>query len=345
MPDCTIVCCAESSDPSWRWIEGPLAGRGLKFEFSRCQPRYSFEQNSRFNLARLRGSWDAVRKARRSGAKALVAHGPTLAAWCALFARVLGVRSPIIAHSFNFSTLPTAAKRWIFSKALSRVELFVVYSTMERDLYSRVFRLPPERFDVVLWGVRAPEVDQPLVRTEEDDYVCAIGGNARDYPTLIAAVQRLPHIRFVVVARPENFRGLDLPVNLTVRTNIPFGVAMNVLLHSRFMVLPLFSSEVPCGHVTLVAAMHLGKAFVITDSTGVRDYVRDGENALTVGAGRVEELVEAVKRLWADPALCVQLGNCGQRFASSECSEEQIVRHFLAWLRSNRPGLGHLDFS
>ena len=32
---------------------------------------------------------------------------------------------------------------------------------------------------------------------------------------------------------------------------------MSVLLHSRFMVLPLLTSDVPCGHVTLVAAMHL----------------------------------------------------------------------------------------
>ena len=38
---------------------------------------------------------------------------------------------------------------------------------------------------------------------------------------------------------------------------IPYPRAMNILQHSRFMVLPLKGSAVPCGHVTLVAAMLL----------------------------------------------------------------------------------------
>ena len=88
--------------------------------------------------------------------------------------------------------------------------------------------------------------------------------------------------------------------------NLPLGDAMNVLHHSRFMVLPLINSEVPCGHVTLVAAMHLGKALVITDSTGVSDYVRNGENALTGPTGSVEMLIAATKRLWENPMLCAR---------------------------------------
>ncbi len=40
----------------------------------------------------------------------------------------------------------------------------------------------------------------------------------------------------------------------------------------------------PCGHVTLVSAMHLGKAFVISNSSGVKDYVQHGENAIVCEA-------------------------------------------------------------
>ena len=148
-----------------------------------------------FNLARLFGSWEAVRGAQRRKARAIAAHGPALSAWCALFARVARIKIPIIAHSFNFTTLPRQLKRRAFSVTLSRVDRFVVYSTMERDLYAREFRIPPERFDVVLWGVRSPHVDIPESPLEQGSYVCAIGGNARDYRTLVEVARLLPHIR------------------------------------------------------------------------------------------------------------------------------------------------------
>src|SRR4249919_2148388 len=114
MSDTTIICCAEIEDPGWRWLETNLAVDGVRMEFSRCVPNYALEKRLPFNLARLRGSFEAVRLARRTGAKALVTHGPTIAAWCALFARALGVKVPIIAHSFNFTELPTGVKRAVF---------------------------------------------------------------------------------------------------------------------------------------------------------------------------------------------------------------------------------------
>lgn len=332
----TIVCCAEIPDEKWRWIEGPLADTGLNFEFARCIPRYSFERNGRLNLARIRGALEAVRLASRTSARAVVAHGPTVAAWCAIFARVFRLPAPIVAHSFNFTELPSRWKRYVFSRAFLKINRFIVFSTMERDIYAKTFSLPAERFDVVLWGVRTPRVDGAETAHDAGDYVCAIGGNARDYRTLLEAARQLPQIRFVLVVRPESLRGLTPSSNVLVHTNLPEGTTMNVLLHSKFMVLPLIGSEVPCGHVTLVSAMHLGKAFIITESSGVRDYVRNEENALTVALGSVESLVSAITRLWSDPTLCARLGDSGKAFARRRCTEEQIVEHFRGWLTSER---------
>jgi glycosyltransferase involved in cell wall biosynthesis len=332
----TVVCCAEIANERWRWIEEPLADTGLKFEFSRCIPKCFFEGRGAINLALVRGALHAVLTARRTHAKVLVTHGPTVAAWCAVFARVLRVPVPILAHVFNFTELPSGRKRRLFSWALSKVERFVVFSSVERDIYTRTFSLPADRFDIILWGVQPPRVEAPEVPHVPGDYVCAIGGNARDYHTLVEAARQLPQMQFVLVVRPVNLRGLTLPANVMVRANLPLGTTMNVLLHSKFMVLPLTGSEVPCGHVTLVSAMHLGKAFIITDSSGVRDYVRNGENALTVEPGSVESMVAAIKQLWRDPILCTRLGSNGQTFARRECTEERTVEHFRRWLASAR---------
>jgi glycosyltransferase involved in cell wall biosynthesis len=328
-----VICCADFADPRWRWIEGPLSDTGIRFEFVRAVPRNLIERRISFlNLARIRGSFEAVRLARKNKADALVTHGPALAAWSAFFARFFRLKIPIVAHSFNFTELPNGLKRPALGWMLSKVDRLVVFSHLERSLYAKAFNLPEDRFDVIYWGVKPPDVDSIDAPLELGAYVCAIGGNARDYGTLLDAARLMPHIRFVCVVRPNNLRGFDIPPNVTVHTNLPSGQAMNILVHSRFMVLPLLHSEVPCGHVTIVAAMHLGKALVITDSEGVRDYVQDGFNAMTIPPRSVAALAEAIERLWNAPVLCKSLGENGRRFARRECTEERVVEHFRDWL-------------
>ncbi|HUN59620.1 MAG TPA: glycosyltransferase family 4 protein [Candidatus Binataceae bacterium] len=328
-----VVCCSEIGDPNWRWLEGPLSDTGIRFEFARAVPRNTVERRFKLlNLARLRAAYEAVVIARRKKAQAIVAHGPILAAWCALLVRVFRVRIRIVAHTFNFTELPNSAERLVLGWMLSNVDRLVVFSTLERSLYAKSFDLPLERFDVIKWGVRPPSVDSPETPLESGEYLCAIGGNARDYETLIQAARQMPRIHFVCVVRPESLRGLDIPANVAVHTNLPFGHAMNILAHSRFMVLPLLHSQVPCGHVTIVAAMHLGKAFIITESEGIRDYVLDGYNALTVPPRSASALIEAIDRLWNDPARCKSLAECGKLFAATECTEERVVEHFRSWL-------------
>ena len=162
------------------------------------------------------------------------------------------------------------------------------------------------------------------------EYLCALGGNSRDYRTFIESVKRLPEVNVVMVVRPENLVGLDLPPNVRVMTNIPFAQAMNILAFSRFMTLPLDGADVPCGHVTLVNAMHLGKAFAITRSAGIADYIREGENALMFSAKSVNEMTDVLRRMWYNPQLCTRLGNAGRAFAAEHCTEAHT---FTAVLR------------
>jgi glycosyltransferase involved in cell wall biosynthesis len=260
-----------------------------------------------------------------------VTHGPTLAAWCSIFGLLFSLKAVLLAHSFNFTTLPGPIKTFIFALALRRMKRFVVFSTVEKELYARQFAIPIDRFDFVHWGVRPPTIAGPPP-ADAGDYVSAIGGNARDYGTLVAAAREMPNIPFIFVVRPANLEGLKIPPNVKTLANISFEASMNVLRYSRFMVLPLINSEVPCGHVTIVAAMHLGRAFIVTASKGIKDYAKDGENALTVSAGSAANLIEATRRLWNNPALCNDLGSNGRDFALKECSEERVSDHFRDWI-------------
>jgi glycosyltransferase involved in cell wall biosynthesis len=332
-----VVCCSEVTDPNWRWIAPHFADADVKFEFARCLPRGIGKINKIVNLARLLGCLKAVMMAGQSNPSVLVTHGPTLAAWCALFARLLRIKVSILAHSFNFVSLPGPIKSVVFRYAFSKVDRFVVFSQIEKETYSKVFDVPIERFDFVRWGVQVPNVDLSDRPIESGRYAAAIGGNARDYRTLIEAARDMPDLRFALVIRPEGLKGLDVPPNVSVHVNISFGKAMNILRHSRFMVLTLIRGDVPCGHVTLVAAMHLGRALVVTNSRGVRDYVFDGENAILVESESTKALIAGMRRLWEDGELCQRLGENGRIFAANECTEARIATHFRSFLSKLMP--------
>jgi len=314
-----VVVSSENTPPSWGWIAKHID----TFDWSFFKP----PKVKSFQLVfyRIITAFKAVRKAAQSDV--LVSHGPYTAFYCALFKWLLRVRTPHIVYSFNFSELPQgfAIKRMSF--AFNKIDRFVVSSHMEIDLYSDYFNLPANKFDFVRWGVNFPEFNNKPPK-HDADYICAVGGNARDYATFIDTMRDLPHIPAIVVVRPYNLVGLQIPDNVTVLTNIPKDEAFSVIANSRLMVLPLAGNEIPCGHITLVVAYYLGIPSIVTNSSGIEDYVTDPETALLCAPGSKESMLQAVTRLWQDPGLCKEISqNCGH-FAQTLCSEQNYVDHF-----------------
>jgi glycosyltransferase involved in cell wall biosynthesis len=82
--------------------------------------------------------------------------------------------------------------------------------------------------------------------------------------------------------------------------------------------------------------MHLGRAVIATDSTGVADYIENGVTGLTVKMVSPRELARAIEQLWKDNELRDRLARNGRRFAEAHCSEESIAAHFCDWLTSRQ---------
>ncbi|HEY1730316.1 MAG TPA: glycosyltransferase [Terriglobales bacterium] len=203
---------------------------------------------------------------------------------------------------------------------------------MEKTLYSEYFAIPESRIGVRLWSMNVPEVspEPPVV---EGPYVSAVGSNARDYQTLLEAARLLPDVPMVWVVRRENVAGFELPSNVSVLSDVPYPKAMNVVKHSRLTVVPLKGSEVPCGHVTLVSGMLLEKALVVTDSSGISDYVTDGWNGLLCEPRNPADMAEKIRTLWDDPQEASRLGANGFSFAEKYCAEQSARKEISAYLK------------
>jgi glycosyltransferase involved in cell wall biosynthesis len=318
----------------WHSLLEELGGRDVRWKYFSDQKRHfwqSFLKRPNFNTAI--AGMRAVLYAKRHNARLLVTIGPRFSFWCGVFCRLFQVPVDHYAFAFNFVELPTGWKKKIFSFGFRQLKSLRVASQVEKSLYGSHFGIPESRIEVHLWGMNIPEVsaDPPILN---QPYVSAVGGNARDYVTLLGAARLLSTVPMVWVVRPENIAGLDLPPHVHVLSNIPYPQAMNVVAHSRLTVVPLKDSTVPCGHVTLVSGMLLKKAVVATNSAGVVDYVKDGWNGLLCEPQSATDMAEKIRSLWEEPDTACILGENGFRFASEHCSERSVREDLSAILRS-----------
>ena len=312
----------------WSWI-APIYDRTPEIEWQSVdtlRPQW-LRKVPGPHLGRLRAGLEVRAILARGGADMLVSHGPYTSYYIESVGRGARREVPHLAFAFNFTDIPQGQRLGAMQRAFRSIDRMVVYSQMERSLYSERFGVPIDRFSFMRWGV-APPIARPGARTIGMPYVAALGGEARDFATLCEAARRLPHIAFVLIVRPSSLEGVAVPDNVTVHVNLPFADAWSLVWHAAAALIPLRSEQTPNGLVTLVGGMHLGKAQVVTASAGLSDYVEDGKTALLVPARDSGAFAAAIERLIDDPTLRAGIGERARAFADAHCSETVTVEGF-----------------
>ena len=304
-------------DHNWRFIEPLCTNLDVRWKFFHGIPNKKIEHIIRRpNLARYRAALSTVLCARNEKDSALIiSHLPSMAAPTNIFRRKICPEVPQIAFSFNFTTLPTGARRRLMNRALKDINEFVVFSKHEIDVYSDHFDLDRKKFHFLHWAMNAPHFDPIPPFLTGTEYVCAIGGEGRDYELFSRAMTKLPHLRGVVIARPYSIEGVSFPSNVEVYVNLPLGQTWSIAKHSLGLVIPLKSSETACGHVTIVGAQHLGVPLIVTRSLAVTDYVSP-ETARLISAGSEEELTAALIELTEEKHVVAQRRDQARRQAT-----------------------------
>jgi len=298
-----IISISDLMGPDWPFLGPHDTGASLSWATHSGVPRNTLERRIRRpHLGRYRAAWTAVQQARAVPDALLVSHLPLMAAATNVLRRRICPDAPHIGFSFNFTDLPTGARRRYLSRALRGMTEYVVYSRFERDLYPAHFDLDPALFRFLPWAMEAPRPGPHNPTGLTGDYLCAIGGEGRDYALLARVMRDLPQIAMVVVARPYSIAGIDFPDNVRVFTNLPLDQTWRVACDSGGLVVPLVSPDTACGHITLVGAQLLGIPLLVTRSRGVEDYVTDGDTARLVTAGDAHDLTRAITALHEDRA-------------------------------------------
>ncbi len=252
-----------------------------------------------------------------------------------------------------------AAFRWL--RPQRGIDLFLVHAGLQLRLATRQLGLPaartrllPYQVDPAFWS----PVDGPQERL-----IASAGLEYRDYPVLIDAVRGLP-LEAVIAAgsrwsrHRDSARAADLPDNVRV-TTLDYQALRDLYARCRFVVVPLHDVENQAGVTTILEAMAMGRAVIVTLTRGQRDVVRGrlctrhglgsepiggpaafgvrgdlaaAETGLYVPPGDPEALRRAIVHLLDHPDEAERMGSAGRRLVEQVFNLDAFVDRVAAAL-------------
>jgi glycosyltransferase involved in cell wall biosynthesis len=167
------------------------------------------------------------------------------------------------------------------------------------------------------------------------NYILSVGDDGgRDFGTLLAAA-----------------RDLDIDLRIKTSQRLPLDPAARAriqLLSERlapmafralyaacdFVVVPLLPHPRNASGVsTVLEAGAMGKAAIVSDSDGIRDFIIPGETCLMVPAGDAQALASAIEQLRREPETRRRLGENARRFIEEQFAPAPFARRMAVALR------------
>jgi glycosyltransferase involved in cell wall biosynthesis len=219
----------------------------------------------------------------------------------ALVLRTLQIDTPHLTIGHN---LLRPAKRQILRRVrVRRVDRFLTHSANQVRSIVATTRLPDDQLAVVPYGVDT-SFWSGSGDGERAGVIVSAGREHRDYQTLVAA---LPGGATLTVAdhsifTPDATRRDPEVWPATVRRVALDAVRLRELyFQAEVVVVPVIESSMPAGITTLLEAMSMGKAVVVTETAELRGVVQHGETGLVVKPGDVAGMRAAIESFLSSP--------------------------------------------
>lgn len=243
-----------------------------------------------------------------------------------------GFRAPIVIGDIGL-TQGWRLRERLLDFVVPRADAIYVLGSNQVDHIHKRWRTPADvRF---IHQHIDTEFYQPS-RTVSDGYILSVGDDSgRDFDTLLAAFTDLDAT--LLLRSPLIPPGAELPNVQVVRERMGAHAYRELFQRASFVVVPLHPMVTASGVSTVLEAMAMGKALVVSDSPGIRDYVTHEETALVVPCGNVSAMRAAVQRLMREPDTRARFGKAARAFVERNCTDAAHAAKHAAALRALVP--------
>jgi glycosyltransferase involved in cell wall biosynthesis len=297
--------------------------------------------------------WRMAREIQRHHSEydAIVSWGEKLSLAMLMQQPLATVRKPHIAMMYQFEKPNIRVPLGVFKRNLHAV---VTWSSVQRRALIERIGFPRERAYLI-----RHYVDQVFYspREIEEDMICAVGAEMRDYATLLEAIRRTGircHIATDHVRIPGRFRLINdrrVPISnigARVDTQVTEGrmsltELRNLYARSRFVVVPLLPSDTDNGVTVILEAMAMGKTVICSQTRGQVDVIQDGVTGLFVPVGDAAALRTAILSLWSEPLRAQQMGRNARAFVERHHTLERFTSTVRSAVEASLDGRPALD--
>jgi glycosyltransferase involved in cell wall biosynthesis len=244
------------------------------------------------------------------------------------------------------------SKKAVFLRRLkvhSHIRAIVHCGTAQLTIANRRLGVPRSK----LHYLEQP-VDERFWRPRDshnEGLICSVGLEARDYATLVEAMESLDLRAEIAVGssvpRPSGDTASS-PVLRALRASKPSNVRLtqdldhyelrDLYARSSFVVVPLHDVEFDAGGTAIAEAMAMGKAVIVTRTRGQIDIVEDGVQGIYVPAGDPRSLRNAIEYLHSNPAEAARMGRAGRDLVERRFRFDDYVHRLADLLDSNANG-------
>jgi glycosyltransferase involved in cell wall biosynthesis len=220
-------------------------------------------------------------------------------------------------------------------KAHHEMSMIIVHSRSQLEAAVTRLGIPRERLlfvpycaDTIFWR----PMDVP-----EESVIVSAGREHRDYATLDRACADLGQPLMIAAGSlhsPGAACTFPAPGSSAVIKKLDHQSLREWYAKATLVVVPLLPNDFQAGVTTLLEAMAMGKAVVVTATAGQRDIVVHGETGLTVPPGDWEALRDTMRRLLRDPAERHRLGRNARSAVEQQFSLDRYVETLAATLRA-----------
>jgi glycosyltransferase involved in cell wall biosynthesis len=252
-------------------------------------------------------------------------------------AALLKIRSRRPAHVLIGHRLSAPKKKLLLQMLHPQMDAIFLYAQPQKTYVQDVLGIPADKLHLIAFHADT-RFFHPMPEVKVENRISSAGLELRDYPTLIEAVRGLDVDVRLAAASPWSKRkneteNRELPANVNAR-GYGYRDLRDLYASSRFVVVPLYDTDFQAGVTTILEAMAMGKAVIVSRTRGQRDVIQDGVNGIYVPPGDAPALRRAITDLLASPQRAAELGANARRTIESEMSLDLwadriagVVRH------------------
>lgn len=289
---------------------------------------------SKFGGKNLALAWACFQ--RRHQYTVIFADGEQVALPLAVMLRFLALFERRKPHLLQICHDILAPKKRFFFEQLQvhrQIDYHFVFSQAHKDEMIQHWGIPADQIVTIPFMVDARFFNGAAIKSRRPQggrpQICAVGIEARDYPTLMRAADGL-EVDVVIAASSPWSHQADSSASMTPPPNVridrdPKLDVRQLYADSDFVVMPLFDVDRAAGSTAILEAMAMGRAVICTRTVGQRDHVVEGETGLYVPPGDVQAMRRAIQQLLDNPAERARMGEASRKRIEQEMNLDVYV--------------------